>query len=275
MNRILILFIVSVFALNACSGSKKTFRTRAHKTDQQFNDDDTIAEIRFGRNLAARILGKYSPWKNKKALRYLNLIGSGVVAQMGRTDLEFYFTILDTDEINAYAIPGGYVFITRGAIELMENEAQLVGAIAHEIAHINQRHIVKKMNIRGADNAFLASISAAAGGGAVSGVTALDRKLAQAIDALFGTGLDKQLEIDADQEGIQMIMALGYNWKSYNDFLVKIDNQLYQNRRKIISKTHPPIQERIKRLYAIAEAEGMLDYIGKLNKKRFNDNIRN
>jgi len=189
--------------------------------------------------------------------------------------LKFYFTILNTNEINAYAIPGGYIFITRGALELMENEAQLAGVLCHEIAHINQRHIVKKMNIRGADNAFLASVSAATGGGVISGVTALDQKLSQAIDALFGSGLDKQMEIDADKEGMQMIMALNYDWKSYNDFLVKIDNQLYQNQRKIISKTHPPILERTKRLFVIADVEGMINLVGKRNEKRFNDNIIN
>lgn len=275
MNKIFIVILLSVFAITACSGSKNSFRSRAHKTDSEYSADDTIAEIRFGRNLAARILGKYKPWANEKALRYINLIGTGVASQMGRPDLKFHFTILDTSEINAYAIPGGYIFITRGAIDLMDNEAQLVGAIAHEIAHINQRHIVKKMKIRGKDNAFLASVSAAAGGGAVSGVTALDKKLSQAIDALFGKGLEKNMEIDADIEGIQMVVALGYDWKSYNGFLTKINDILYQNQRDVNSKTHPPIHERLKRLHATVKLEGMLNHNGKKNEKRFNANIRN
>ena len=70
---------------------------------------------------------------------------------MGRPELRYYFGILDTEDINGYAAPGGYIFVTTGALKLMRNEAQLAGVLAHELAHINQKHIVKQLNLQSTD----------------------------------------------------------------------------------------------------------------------------
>ncbi|MCP4753066.1 MAG: M48 family metalloprotease [Proteobacteria bacterium] len=266
---LLIILSVPVF------GASKEFRLRANKVHRQYSEDDIIAEIRFGRNLAARILGKHKLWKNEKATRYVNLIGTGLAGQMGRPDLRFFFSVLDTAEINAYAIPGGYIFITRGALELMENEAQLAGVIAHEIAHINQRHIVDKLNIRGKDNDFLASVGALAASGTIASIKLVNKLMDQALELLFETGLDKELEVNADLEGVQMLVATNYDWKSYNAFLRKIDRKLYSIYRTINSRTHPQVEDRISRINTAVLQKGIKDFAGKRQKKRFYENIPN
>ena len=266
MNRFVIFILVVLLVSPVYAG-----RARANKTVIKYTEDDTIAEIRFGRNLAARILGEIKTWDNEKVSDYVNIIGTALASQMGRPDLKFKFAVLDSPEINAYAIPGGYIFITRGAIQLMENEAQLVGALAHEIAHINHRHIVKKINLRGQSNAFLSSLGVAAGGGAVSGATLLDKLLDEAADLLFEIGVEKKFETDSDLEAVKIMIALNYDWRSYVRFLEKIDNETYQNRRTINSKTHPPLAERIEQIEAEAGKFATETFNGRKHQKRFHE----
>ncbi len=264
MNKLLVFILIVMLSCPVYAG-----RARANKIETNYTEDDTIAEIRFGRNLAARILGEMKTWNNEKVSDYVGIIGTALASQMGRTDLKFRFAVLDSPEINAYAIPGGYIFITRGAIELMENEAQLVGALAHEIAHINHRHIVKKINLRGQSNAFLASLGVAAGGGAVSGASVLDKLLDEAADLLFEIGVEKKFETESDLEAIKIMIALNYDWKSYVRFLEKIDNKTYKNQRSVISKTHPPLAERINTINAEADKLATLTFRGRQHQKRF------
>lgn len=269
MNRCLLFILIVLLA-----GPVHAGRARAHKTVVTYTEDDTIAEIRFGRNLAARILGQTGIWDNEKVAEYVSIIGTALASQMGRSDLQFRFAVLDTSEINAYAIPGGYIFLTRGAIELMENEAQLVGTIAHEIAHINQRHIVNKINLKGESNAFLASVGIAAGGGAASGAKVVNRLLDEAADLLFEIGIEKRYETASDLEAVKIMVALNYDWKSYVDFLRKIDNETYRDQRSVISKTHPPLAERIEQMNEKASRLMTSDFHGRKHTKRFHEYVQ-
>jgi len=268
MSRLVIFIIIILLSSPVYAGRK-----RAHRGPTAYSDDDTIAEIRFGRNLAARVLGKYKIWDNEQAIDYVNVIGTGLITNLGRTDIQFFFTVLDTTEINAYAIPGGYIMLTRGALQLMDNEAQLAGVLAHEIAHINQRHVVKKLKIRGDANAFLAGIGAAAGGGAVSGAKILNKMLDDAIDMLFEIGIEKKYEFMSDAESVQILVAIGYDWQSYLDYLSKINQKISKEQQQVISKTHPPIEDRIEKIRSLAKDQEISDYKGKKHKKRFQEYV--
>ena len=94
----------------------------------------------MGRALSARLIYKYGLIKNKKQTNYLNLVGHTVSRLSSRPELEFYFGILNSPDVNAFACPGGYILITKGALDLMDNEAQLAGVLAHEITHVSLRH---------------------------------------------------------------------------------------------------------------------------------------
>ena len=103
-------------------------------------------------------LSKYPLLDNPKAQEYINLIGQGIVAMYGRSDINYYFAVIDASHINAYATPGGYMFITSGLLKNCKNEAQLAGVIAHEISHINRKYILEKFNLKGKDNSVISKI---------------------------------------------------------------------------------------------------------------------
>ena len=105
-----------------------SFRHRANlfiQSDWTLSDID--AEVEFGKKLAARILGQYNLLKNDKLQEYVNLLGQGLASTVGRPEITYYFAIIDSDHINAYATPGGYVFITKGLFDKCSNEAEIVG----------------------------------------------------------------------------------------------------------------------------------------------------
>lgn len=275
---VIALIVLFLFSSNTAFAKDKkeerNFRWRANRGYYGYSESDVRAEIKFGRNLAARILTKYPLWKNEKTTIYINKIGTALATQVGRSDLKFYFAILDTPEVNAFAIPGGYIFLTRGALEIMENEAQLVGTLSHEIAHINQRHIVKLLKIKGTDNSFLSSVGVAAGGGVVAGIMVLEQLIEQAFDYYFGNGLEHQMEWQADSECLQVMIATGYDWKSYRNLLTKIYHFSEQAKGKSISHTHPSLQERIDHIEQEITNNNLTNFVGQQKTKRFHENIR-
>ncbi len=265
LSGILIILITIVVA----NCDAKNFRHRANKNKYVYTEKDIDAEINFGRKLSARILGNYKLLENKKITEYVNMIGKGIAAQYGRPELKFFFGVLDTTEINAYAIPGGYIFITKGALDLMDNEAQLAGVISHEISHINKRHVVEQLKLKGENNSFLYSVGTAIGGGAVSGVKVINKLIDKAFDIYFNEGFDKKKEFEADSECIQIIAGIGYDWKAYVEYLNKLDSYSNSKKGKVISKTHPPVLERIQQITKEAKKYEFKNISGKQNPKRF------
>lgn len=105
-------------------------------------------EVNIGRGAAARILGQYGAWHEPTLRQYVNLVGQTLVQSVGRDDITYHFTILNDDSVNAFSTPGGYVFITRGALRQMRDEAELAGVLGHELAHVNQRHVLSEIEDR-------------------------------------------------------------------------------------------------------------------------------
>ena len=109
--------------LSLSSHSQADFRMRAPKVFQlknpTFSASDIKAEIEFGKGLAARILNTYPLVDDPQLLKYVNSLGSGLAAQIGRTELTFYFGVINTPDVNAYACPGGFILITKGLIEIL------------------------------------------------------------------------------------------------------------------------------------------------------------
>ena len=101
---------------------------------------DEAGEVEIGQGVAANLLGA-APLVNDEALQaYVNQLGWWLAQQTERRDLNWRFGVLDTDSVNAFAAPGGYVFITKGLLLNMRSEAELAGVLAHEISHVLQRH---------------------------------------------------------------------------------------------------------------------------------------
>lgn len=262
----LFIFLITTLSVMA---EEQNFRLRLNQLEKAYTLDDIEAEIAFGKDLAAKILKKHPLSKNKRLQKYISLLGAGIVGQIGRPELSYHFAILDLDDVNAYACPGGFIFITSGAIKAMENEAQLVGVLSHEVIHVNQRHIVKQLKIRAKGDGITEGLSNLIGSSTASARILLTQLTEKAYALLFEEGVSKNDEFEADGLGSEGLVSLGYDWTSYQSYLTIIKAQMQKGHGDVLSKTHPDIDDRIERIDKLASELAFNEMKGKRNAKRF------
>lgn len=243
-RRWLLALCALLLGLPGTARATENFRARiSSQIGTETSMDDVKAEISFGRDVAARILGTLPQLRDEELTRYLNLVGKGVAAYSDRSDLEFHFAVLDSEAVNAFAAPGGYIFITRGALLLMQDEAELAGVLAHEISHVTARHIVNELGIRATDSAgtSLATL--------VTGATdplrvALQQMVDRAVEILFERGYQKQDEFESDRLGTMLLAMSGYDPGALRRYLERMAAQKSPALADI-SRTHPGASDRI------------------------------
>ena len=234
----------------------------------EFSEADIEKEIVFGREMAAIILANRKSITDEALNRYVNLVGQTIARQANRPELFFHFAVIDSPEINAYAMPGGYIFVTTSALKMMQNEAELAGVLAHEIAHITERHIVEALKIRADDDSMIAVVSKVVGSRAETANVLFYQAIDHAFDLLYSKGLAVEDEYKADQQGLYLTAFAGYDASAYHRFLERIGTTVEKNRGEL-SNTHPPFAERISRLKTIIENEGLEGLENPKNEKRF------
>ena len=203
---------------------------------------DEKDEIEVGREIAGRMLGAAPLVNDPEVQAYVNHVGRWLVMQSERPDLPWRFGVLDNSAINAFAAPGGYVLITRGLYEILDNEAQLAGVLGHEIGHIVKRHHISVMQKS-------ALISAGAN-------VAQTRTRSQVVSNLVGTGaeifargLDKSAEFEADQIGIVLAARAGYSPYGLIEVLHKLAARGASDASlALLFETHPAPGERLTQL---------------------------
>ena len=221
----------------------------------------TAKEIEIGRGVAATIAGRF-PVSNDEALtRYVNLVGLTVASQNPRDDISDRFAVLETPTVNAYAAPGGYIFITRGALGLIHNEAELAGVLAHEVGHVNRRHVVEQ--IRKSDTMREVKSQLDIQGGT------LDKLVGTGSDALF-TGLSRGDEMEADSLGLEYASSAGYDPGGLAAFIGRLDQHAGEGPVSEFFATHPKPDERVERLHAIAEREHLSGGVTLAERYRLN-----
>ncbi|WP_238638811.1 M48 family metalloprotease [Halorhodospira halochloris] len=213
-----------------------------------FNPDDVAMEIDFGREVAAHLLGRYGLLEDDLLQRYVMQIGRSQIGYVNRPELEFYFAVLDTDQVNAFAAPGGYVFITRGAIEQMEDEAELASVIAHEIIHVSERHIVNELDLRAGEGGMVSGLSRILGGSGDPARAAFAQAVDQALDILLEDGLSEQDEFEADRYGTFLAAQIGYDPLALNRYLRRISEYGGESVISGWASTHPSFERRIAEL---------------------------
>jgi predicted Zn-dependent protease len=185
-------------------------------------DADIEAEIQFGRTLAARILGRYPLHASQALQRYVGLVGHRLAANCGRPELSFAFAVIDSEERNAFATPGGYIFVTSAALGQMRDEAELAGVLGHEIGHVSARHMVKAIGIRGVDRSAGAGLASLVGGATAGVRGALQQSLARATEMLFQEGYAAADELEADELGLLIAALSGYEAGGLERFLRRV-----------------------------------------------------
>ncbi len=165
-------------------------------------------EIELGEGVASNLLGA-APLLKKPALQqYVNQVGLWLALQTERPDLPWRFGVLDDDNINAFATPGGNIFITHGLLQRMSSEAELAGVLAHEIAHVLKKHHLEAIK-KNARTSLLTDVAAHAADR--KGRNPAIAKLAGAGTELYARGLDKDDEFEADRMGVVIAARAGYD----------------------------------------------------------------
>ncbi len=245
-------FILANF-VSGCASSKTNVRKKKLK-----KQENLMQELHYGRLLALKILQRYPLFEDKILTKYVNKVGKSVALFSGRSDIMYHFAVLDSESVNAFAAPGGYVFITIGAIKLMKNEAELAGVLAHEIGHINHKHIMKTLppprETSGAVD-IIASILLARGS-TIS--TAFQQVIDKAAETLFKKGYLIKDEFEADKSALFYTSATGYYPGGIIDYLTRMKNFKKRNKKAIVYHTHPSTQLRINRLNKIVTTDGIV-----------------
>lgn len=238
-----------------------------------YSEEDTTAEQEFGREVAARILAKFPLLEEGELTRYVGKVGTGLATEGGRPDLTFKFAILDTDLVNAFAAPGGYVFITKGALLNLQDEAELAAILAHEISHVSRRHIVRALNIKSSGANTIGALARLVGRvGEVSRV-AMGKLVDVAEEILFSKGYEVAEEYQADLDAVALVGAVGYDPKGLDRYLARVEDKSTPEPASVKS-THPRFEERKARIVAALENNGLDSVKYPDMKERFNENVK-
>lgn len=201
-------------------------------------------ERRIGNRIAGHFLGAVKLVPDPALQRYVNLVGNWVAQQGERPSLPWRFGVVDSDDINAFAAPGGYIFVTKGLYRRLADEADLAAVLGHEIGHVIQKHHIKVMQ--------QSQIIAAAAG--ALGQQFKDED--QLIQSLVGNGaeilarsLDKEAEFEADRVGMILAARAGYDAHALPKVLEDIGHVSDKDSRiALLFKTHPRPADRLDHL---------------------------
>ncbi|MBA3771857.1 MAG: M48 family metalloprotease [Ramlibacter sp.] len=220
---------------------------------------DEAKEIEIGRQLAAVLLGSKPLHPDMALQRYVNQLGRWISLQSSRPQLPWSFAVLEDPGFNAFAAPGGYIFVTKGLVDRMD-EAELAGILAHEITHVVDRHHLNALRVKaraGLVTRLIATQLKNNMGGAVSAqMLALGRNL-------YSSGLDQGDEFDADRNGVALATRAGFDPYGLASVLQQLRTAVPEDPLfSLTLSTHPPAQQRLDQL-AVAMGNRLDSYSGK------------
>ena len=246
-------------------------RLNSSSAEPAYSRDDIEAEIIFGKELASKIAGKFKIIKDDNLNKYVNKVGQLVARSSVRSELSYRFMVIQSDDINAFAVPGGYVFITTGALNQVKDESELAGILAHEIAHIEKRHYVKKVGIRSNKASPEQGFTAILTGGGASSVQAFQEAIDETLEILFNKGLQSHKdEFEADATGIWLATNTGYDPTALSRYfkrIAKLDGQV-----KTLKATHPPLEIRANKMDKLLKQHQLDKLQQPTLEERFNAN---
>src|SRR5437867_1766816 len=208
-------------------------------------------EQSIGQAIALQVVARYGGLSEQVDLtRYVNLVGRAVALTCDRPEIAYHFAILNHDSINAFAAPGGYVFVTRGLLGQVRNEAELAAVLGHEIAHISQKHILeviqRSKQVAGVTEAGLAYAN--------QNPEAFKGLIDGAVKKLLDEGLDQDKETQADALGDVFAARVGYDPTAYLTLLNRL--RALKGDDKAFFKTHPNFSTRINAVQEVIQTHG-------------------
>jgi predicted Zn-dependent protease len=200
----------------------------------------TSTEIEIGRAVSFEVESSEKLHENQRVQNYVNNVGQNIAEVCDRKDLKYTFKVIDSEQVNAFACPGGFIYIYAGLMEIMDNEAQLAAVLAHEVGHIVARHSVKRLQTVYGYNILMDVLL----GDRMSEVAF---QMINAATFLILQGYGRDNEFEADNYGILYTYRASYNPKAmvqiFNKFKEMEGNPPSVFEQLLIS--HPPTQDRI------------------------------
>ena len=199
-------------------------------------------EQQIGAAVSERVRQRYGVVQDAALHRYVTLVGTAVAQAAGKTGVPWQFIVLDTDAVNAFATPGGFVHITRGALALLQDEAEMAGVLGHEVIHITEKHsiraIQKNKSIQIGANETL------------SGNAALLNSVVENVYLdIIEKGFGRSEEHESDEKGIVAANAVGYTPQGLHRFMVRLQDRYKDAKEKRgLFASHPEMKDRLDRL---------------------------
>jgi predicted Zn-dependent protease len=256
-----LIYITLLFAICAAPASAQFGEIlKRGKQAKQVSDATTAwtaeQEASIGEASAAKLVAVLGLYDNPEMTHYVATVGQALATHTTRP-MEYKFGILNTGARTAFGMPGGYVFITAGALNNMKNEAELAGVLAHEIAHVDNRHLEKE--IRGKK---LTGIAASEGfeqlGNRVPFGNYLKQLGEQVVTQALTQGYSRDKEDEADRKGTEIAAATGYDANGLKNFLTTLKDMSDKNAdtqkqaNGLWGSTHPAFADRIAALTPLA-----------------------
>ncbi len=216
MHRLLIRLIAAALGLSLAGLSACAVNPVTGERDFVLMSEDQ--EIAIGRKTHPDVLQAYGEYPDGALQSYVQEVGAKLAARSHRSNLVYRFTVLDSREVNAFALPGGYIYITRGLLAYLNSEAELAAVLGHEIGHVTARHAVRQHSAAAATG--VVGIIIAAGTG-VEGTQDLANVLGTAIVRGYG----REHELDADRLGAEYLARAGYDPTAMLDVIGVLKDQ--------------------------------------------------
>jgi len=198
-------------------------------------------EERIGAAVSEKVRARYGVVQDPAVHRYVSLVGTLLGQASTRPTLQWKFIVLDTDGVNAFAAPGGYVHITRGALALLASESELASVLAHELIHVTEKHTIRAIQ-KGKAIQMGANET-------MAGDSPLFGRVVDAATEVVMAGFGRDDELEADQKGLRLVNAVGYAPAGLPDFLTRLaDRNKGSSTSQGLFASHPAIQERIDKL---------------------------
>ncbi|RYZ71253.1 MAG: hypothetical protein EOP09_04910 [Proteobacteria bacterium] len=305
-------FIFALLGTLSCSAPKEEPKESVDSklsADDQRKLDEARAEMEIGRNMAGRLIKYYGAYPDEKLVRYVNEVGALVSRSSDYPDRKFMFEVYYSDDVNAFACPGGYILISLGAIKNASNEAELAHVLGHEIAHVGKKHMFNALSKMSEEElkkegetktkfgdlpielqarkrptpqqSEFGALVARYISGSSAGLNILQAAKA-GMSLITEKGLGADLEYEADREGTKIATNAGYYSKGLVNFLCRIEThrghaadyclQKQDSKdtpKSILDKTHPSIPDRVLNIKDVLKAMNANEVIGAKGRKRY------
>lgn len=224
-----------------------------------FSDISESEEYYIGRAVAANILGRYKPLEDQALNMYLQKIAQSVAMASDRPAVYagYHVQVLDADEINAFAAPGGFIFVTKGMLRAAKSEDELACVLAHEVAHVAKKHGLKTIQTARLTQAFTILGSEAAKKYSPDQLQKLTESFSGSVDDIVNklvlNGYSKDKEYEADRFAVQYAKAANYDPRAMTAFLERMEKA--SGERGGMFKTHPPAAKRVAELGTLSPSD--------------------